>query len=294
MMRKITTIFLLVGMLTSCSTTRHSAPVVDRVAVSKVESSKSTVLTQPVPDKYGYYTVKKGDTVLRIALDHGQHYRDIVTWNELTNPNDIKVDQVLRVIPPESSAVVVGPSIRTSSVAIEVKPLPSIERNLPRKTEPRGEKYPYSEAAWVGLQKPEPIVSTLKEENQPDVAGSESISWMWPTEGKVMLGFDGDKNKGVDISGKLGQAVVAAGSGKVMYAGSGIRGYGNLVIVKHTNDLLSAYAHNRTILVKEGQNVAKGQNIAEMGNSDADTIKVHFEIRRQGKPVDPLKFLPAR
>ena len=109
-----------------------------------------------------------------------------------------------------------------------------------------------------------------------------------------MLGFDGDKNKGIDISGKLGQAVVAAGAGKVMYAGSGIRGYGNLVIVKHTNDLLSAYAHNRTILVKEGQNVAKGQNIAEMGNSDADTIKVHFEIRRQGKPVDPLKFLPAR
>ncbi|HEV7855554.1 MAG TPA: peptidoglycan DD-metalloendopeptidase family protein, partial [Herminiimonas sp.] len=121
----------------------------------------------------------------------------------------------------------------------------------------------------------------------------DSVSWTWPAEGKIVASFD-DGKKGIDISGKLGQPVLAAGAGKVMYAGSGIRGYGNLVIVKHTNNLLSAYAHNKTILVKEGQNVSKGQKIAEMGDSDADAVKLHFEIRQQGKPVDPSKFLPSR
>jgi lipoprotein NlpD len=117
---------------------------------------------------------------------------------------------------------------------------------------------------------------------------------MWPSDGKIVATFDEGKNKGIDIAGRMGQQVMAAGSGKVMYAGSGIRGYGNLVIVKHSNSLLSAYAHNRTILVKEGQNVTKGQPIAEMGDSDADAVKLHFEIRQQGKPVDPAKFLPSR
>ena len=117
---------------------------------------------------------------------------------------------------------------------------------------------------------------------------------MWPSEGRVIATFDDGRNKGLDIAGKAGQPVVAAGSGKVMYAGSGIRGYGNLVIVKHSNSLLSAYAHNRKIVVKEGDNVTKGQLIAEMGDSDADLVKLHFEIRQQGKPVDPTRFLPVR
>jgi lipoprotein NlpD len=116
---------------------------------------------------------------------------------------------------------------------------------------------------------------------------------MWPAEGKITGTFDEGK-KGIDITGKPGQPVMAAAAGKVMYAGSGIRGYGNLVIVKHTTNLLSAYAHNKTILVKEGQNVSKGEKIAEMGNSDADAVKLHFEIRQQGKPADPSKFLPSR
>ncbi|MGB6054799.1 MAG: peptidoglycan DD-metalloendopeptidase family protein, partial [Burkholderiaceae bacterium] len=121
----------------------------------------------------------------------------------------------------------------------------------------------------------------------------EGVAWIWPTDGKVIAGFD-DGKKGIDIAGKSGQPIVAAGAGKVMYAGSGIRGYGNLVIIKHTNNLLSAYAHNKTILVKEGQTISKGQKIAEMGNSDADSVRLHFEIRRQGKPVDPAKYLPRR
>ncbi len=122
----------------------------------------------------------------------------------------------------------------------------------------------------------------------------DKMSWMWPSNGKIVATFDEGKNKGIDIAGKAGQHVMAAGSGKVMYAGSGIRGYGNLVIVKHSNSLLSAYAHNRSISVKEGDNVNKGQVIAEMGDSDADSVKLHFEIRQQGKPVDPSRFLPNR
>jgi len=110
----------------------------------------------------------------------------------------------------------------------------------------------------------------------------------------VLSGFDEVKNKGVDLAGNLGDPVLAAAEGRVVYSGAGLRGYGNLIILKHNNTYLTAYAHNQTLLVKEDQTVRKGQKIAEMGNSDADRIKLHFELRRQGKPVDPLKFLPAR
>ncbi|MEG0885729.1 MAG: peptidoglycan DD-metalloendopeptidase family protein, partial [Janthinobacterium sp.] len=241
------------------------------------------------------------------ALEHGQNYRDLVAWNDLSNPNDIKVDQVLRVLPPngdtggaQTSAIVMPP-------ATEIKPAAPA---VPKKSGPRGEKRAYSDATLAELRadgggtdaKPAPAPAAAVAAAPAAAAaapaasapGDEKISWMWPSEGKVIGTFDEGKNKGVDIAGKAGQQVVAAGAGKVMYAGSGIRGYGNLVIVKHSNSLLSAYAHNRSILVKEGQNVNKGQAIAEMGDSDADRVKLHFEIRQQGKPVDPSKFLPNR
>jgi lipoprotein NlpD len=170
----------------------------------------------------------------------------------------------------------------------------------PRKTEPNGAKKPYSDANLASTQKEdnpkaEKVISSGVTPGTTVTANDdEKLSWMWPSDGRIVATFDEGKNKGIDIAGKMGQQVMAAGSGKVMYAGSGIRGYGNLVIVKHSNSLLSAYAHNRTILVKEGQNVTKGQPIAEMGDSDADAVKLHFEIRQQGKPVDPAKFLPSR
>ncbi|HEX7634958.1 MAG TPA: peptidoglycan DD-metalloendopeptidase family protein, partial [Noviherbaspirillum sp.] len=169
----------------------------------------------------------------------------------------------------------------------------------------------YSEAALAELQKAdagiavtsaapsvaktEPVkpIDKAPELPPPAVPDDESISWIWPADGKVVATF-GEGKKGIDIAGKIGQPVLAAGAGKVLYAGSGIRGYGNLVIVKHSNNLLSAYAHNKTIFVKEDQTVSKGQKIAEMGNSDSDAVKLHFEIRQQGKPVDPSKFLPSR
>ena len=112
--------------------------------------------------------------------------------------------------------------------------------------------------------------------------------------GALLNGFDDNKNKGLDLGGKVGDAVLAAADGKVVYAGAGLRGYGNLVILKHNNTYLTAYAHNNVLLVKEDQSVRKGQKIAEMGSSDADRVKLHFEVRRQGKPVDPAKYLPAR
>ncbi|MYM25339.1 peptidoglycan DD-metalloendopeptidase family protein [Duganella sp. FT135W] len=299
------------ALLSACTTTPNQAPVVDRTVPPAVKSSTPSETAQVARDERGLYTVKKGDTLIRIALEFGQNYRDLVAWNNLANPNDIKVDQVLRVLPPESNgvetaAIVMPPSDKTPPPAPVVK-----------KTGPKGEKKPYTEANLAEMQRadtgketaaaptpapaatapavPRATVPAPAVPAAPALAADEAnLSWVWPADGKVVATFDEGKNKGVDISGKAGQQVVAAGAGKVMYAGSGIRGYGNLVIVKHSNNLLSAYAHNRAILVKEGQSVTKGQMIAEMGDSDTDSVKLHFEIRQQGKPVDPSRFLPNR
>jgi lipoprotein NlpD len=126
------------------------------------------------------------------------------------------------------------------------------------------------------------------------VANESGLSWIWPVPGPVIAGFDEVKNKGLDLGGTAGEPVLAAADGRVVYVGAGLRGYGNLIILKHNNTYLTAYAHNKTLLVKEDQAVRKGQKIAEMGNSDADRVKLHFEVRRQGKPVDPVKYLPPR
>ncbi|MBC7499819.1 MAG: peptidoglycan DD-metalloendopeptidase family protein [Herminiimonas sp.] len=317
-----------VGFIAACSTTRTSAPIIDRTSGARAETPRVQPNQASVKtDMRGFYTVRRGDTLLHIALEFGQNYRDLVAWNNLANANDIKVDQVLRVAQPEPGSTISG--VQTGSVAstgVEVRSLsnpPFVAAGsangasgaaAPNKTGPRAEKRPYSETALAELQKPdapgsntvalavpvkaessrpaEPKIFDKPADNTPTAsADDDSVSWIWPAEGKVISGFE-DGRKGIDIAGKVGQNIVAAGSGKVMYAGSGIRGYGNLVIVKHTNNLLSAYAHNKSILVKEGQAVSRGQKIAEMGNSDSDAVKLHFEIRQQGKPVDPSKFLP--
>jgi lipoprotein NlpD len=304
-MNKVRFVFLamLPVLIAACTTTRQAAPVLDRT--SGVRAVEVPRISREA-DESGYYTVQKGDTLLQIALEFGQNYRDIVAWNNLANPNDIKVDQVLRVLPPDSGAQT--GSVATSS-GVEVRPLnSSAAAATGNKSGPNGEKRPYSEGALTELQKPEPPRSNTAQPPKPEppkvaakppessvtvVPNDENLSWVWPADGKVVAGFSESK-RGIDIAGKLGQPVLAAGAGKVLYAGSGIRGYGNLVIVKHSNNMLSAYAHNKTIFVKEDQTVAQGQKIAEMGNSDADEVKLHFEIRKQGKPVDPSKFLPIR
>ena len=309
---RLTLLTISLGVLSACSTPTRQAPVVDRPTASASNYRPYRAAQAPAPlaasddhvDAKGSYTVRRGDTLLRIAFDHGQNYRDLVTWNNLRDPDDIKVGQVLRVAPLERGGNGNGNAGSTAMVTSPItmpgadKPAP-----IPKKTAPRGDKKPYSETTLAEADKDDapnpkaverPASGTLAAGSTVTASDDEKLSWMWPSDGRIIATFDEGKNKGIDIAGKLGQQVMAAGAGKVMYAGSGIRGYGNLVIVKHSNSLLSAYAHNRSILVKEGQNVTKGQAIAEMGNSDADTVKLHFEIRQQGKPVDPSKFLPSR
>lgn len=303
---QLTLLILTFGLLSACSSNLRQAPVVDRHPAQ--DNRPAPAATEEPKDERGFYTVRKGDTLLRIALDYGQHYRDLVAWNNLANPNDIKVDQVLRVAPPEQVAGV--QTLPVTAPPVDIKP---VQPPVPKKTSPKGDKKPFSEAALAELRgdngngkpdakpdAPDPVpgkpapASGIAAGSLVTATDDEKLSWMWPSDGKIVATFDEGKNKGIDIAGKAGQQVMAAGAGKVMYAGSGIRGYGNLVIVKHSNSLLSAYAHNRSIIVKEGQSVNKGQVIAEMGDSDADSVKLHFEIRQQGKPVDPSRFLPSR
>ena len=248
-----------------------SAPVEDRgTALSRpapIEVVKPTLPGAENAGKPGYYTVKPGDTMIRIGLENGQNWRDIARWNGLDNPNLIEVGQVLRVIAPvsDSAQAVARPVTPGSVIAGGVtRPAASVPSAPP----------PASSAGPSG--------------------SDEDVGWIWPAQGTLVAGFDEAKNKGLDISGSSGDPVVASADGRVVYSGAGLRGYGNLIILKHNNTFLTAYAHNKVLLVKEDQTVKKGQKIAEMGNSDSEKVKLHFEIRRQGKPVDPAKYLPAR
>ena len=256
-----------------CSTRRVSgpAPVEDR---GLVRPAIATVLPGAEnAGKPGFYTVKPGDTLFRIALDNGQNWRDIQNWNSLTNPNAIEVGQVLRVQPP---APVAQPAPVVASTP--VTPAGVVSR-------PLTDTAPAAPAAAPIPPAPAPA---------PASAGADELQFIWPAQGTVVSSFDEATNKGVSIAGKIGDAVVAAADGRVVYAGAGLRGYGNLIILKHNNTYLTAYAHNQALLVREDQAVRQGQKIAEMGSSDTDRVKLHFEVRRLGKPVDPIGYLPKR
>ncbi|MDR0775019.1 MAG: peptidoglycan DD-metalloendopeptidase family protein [Azonexus sp.] len=282
---------------------QQPAPAVDR---------SLTAQAKPQPSGPGYYTVKRGDTLYRIAMEHGQDYRDIAAWNNLSDPAAINEGQILRVLPPvaatadSNGAVVASPIGGGGGVEARSLDAPAAAASAGGlKQEPRVGKEPYSDEAYARLNRPadtsprpaeQPRVETKPEPATPPApaTGPDSVPWIWPTAGNVIAPFSEASNKGLDFAGKAGDPVIAAGEGKVVYAGSGLRGYGELVIIKHNATFLSAYAHNRKILVKEGQQVARGQKIAEMGNTDADRVKLHFEIRKQGKPVDPAQYLPKR
>ena len=228
--------------------------------------------------KPGFYSVRPGDTLTKIALDHGQAWRDIAKWNGLDNPNVIEVDQVLRVAPP----------VMEAAANRQAKPVMA-QNQVPPSSATSNTPTPSATSASIS-NTPNATPSASPPANVSD----DGMAFAWPHPGPVLAGFDETKNKGLDFAGKAGDPVLAAGDGKVVYAGSGLRGYGNLVILKHNNTYLTAYAHNQTLLVKEDQSVTKGQRIADMGSSDSDRVKLHFEIRKQGKPVDPAKLLPAR
>jgi lipoprotein NlpD len=295
--------------LAACAS-NTSAPVVDRGSSSRETPVSRPSTAVPVNGEGRFYTVKKGDTLYSISLEHGQDYREVAAWNNLENPNRIHVGQQLRVSPPEGE----GPVAVTKPVVLDSRPVEA-KRNGANtdtfKQEPKGGKVAYSDEALARMREPNPAekpadkpVEKTEEKpapaepsKTPPPAGDDAVDWAWPSSGKSIGGFaegGAGANKGIDIAGKVGDPVYAAAAGKVVYVGSGLRGYGNLVIVRHNGSYLSAYAHNSKILVKETQTVAKGQKIAEIGSSDADQAKLHFEIRRLGKPVDPLNYLPAR
>lgn len=276
-----------VAVLTACGSKPISkAPVEDRGVAGNAPAQtdpRTQAVKQPPgfenAGKPGYYTIKPGDTLIRIGLETGQSHKDLARWNSLDNPNRIEVGQVIRVVPPvePAPAVVVGKPAPAPVVAAS---------SLPTSTAASAAKpasAPMAAAPAKAASAPVPVASV----------NDDDLGFIWPASGTVVGSFDDAKNKGIDIGGKEGDPVAAAADGKVVYVGSSLRGYGNLIILKHNNTYLTAYAHNKALLVKEDQSVKKGQKIAEMGSSDADRVKLHFEVRKQGKPVDPTKYLPA-
>lgn len=251
---------LMVLMVLAGCTSLHRAPVDDgsRTAASPYP---------PLPaDCTQTWTVKRGDTLIGIALDAGADYRDLAAMNQLSNPNIIQLDRTL--------------CVRRGGQKVAKKSAPAKTAAAKESTKSSAPVKPVDDS---------PSTSAATQ-----AAMADGVKFSWPAKGKVIAGFNESSNKGINIAGKMGEPVDAAADGKVVYAGSGLRGYGNLVIVKHDGNYLTAYAHNSKILVKEGDVVKRGQQIADMGDSDAESVMLHFEVRRQGKPVDPMKFMAQR
>lgn len=297
---------LLLG-LAACTST-GPAPVSDR---SSGRTASRPVTPQIVPSTDGLHTVQRGHTLYAIAFANGLDHRDIARWNQLESADLILVGQVLRLTAPAG--------------AVEIKPLDSepaptatpLSAEPPVVRGPQAVLLPYSEANWAQVSSPQPAIAADSPADKPSAmaavpppaavsipppaalpplsaANAPVSNWLWPAEGTLVGRFGAAGGKGIDIVGERNTPVKAAAPGKVVYSGSGLRGYGQLLIVKHAGEYLSAYAHNETILVKEGEMVAAGQKIALMGDSDANRVKLHFEIRRYGKPLDPLTYLPER
>ncbi len=300
-----------------------SATASSSASTAKPVTSGAPVAVSPGAETY---IVQKGDGLYRIAMDHGVAWRDLAAWNNLDDVNAIKVGQVLRLTPPGSAAIATNSGVEVKPLK-DAAPVntPVTAPVAVNKSYPKAMKLPYSAqnasaiAAMAegpavaskpqqdSITTPRPVVaseiavtsdsvtkSNVKAASGPASAPAEAasgdVAWIWPTSGQPAKAFS-DESRGIDILGKMGQSVVASASGKVVYAGSGLRGYGKMIIIKHNTEFLSAYAHNSKLLVKEGDIVKKGEKIAEMGNTDADQVKLHFEIRRFGKPVDPAKYI---
>ena len=277
-------------LLAGCASTA-TAPVRDGSGAS------SAAVTEP-PAQAGMHVVRQGDTLLGIARQYGVTLPDLVSWNRLIDPNQIQVGQSLRVGPGdleggESSSVI---PIGQEEVAVPIPAPGSTEAAAaPLKQGPVGGRQPYSDEAWAKANPGAAPVLTPPSA-MPDEAAKPASSgeWQWPSAGRLLAAYNEASNKGLDIGGSVGDPVLAAAAGKVVYAGSGLRGYGKLVVIKHNQEYNSVYAHNDKLLVKEDDQVIQGQKIAELGSSESDRAKLHFEIRKQGKAVDPMKYLPAR
>lgn len=325
--------FALALTLNGCAS-RSPVPVVERAQPAKKAPPVRVVRPREPDWRPSTHVVERGDTLHAIALSYGHDYREIAELNGIAPPYLIRVGQELRLPGGSAVAIATpGVAVTTplkQSGSIEGRPITAAEPQNVIKTQPKALKLPYSNEALTQIsqleqqqdatEKPVAKVAEVplppKAENSPaknlsddgkagqagdnkpapDVGtdDEESLDWVWPSAGKLVTSFGESASKGIDIGGRVGQPVVAAAPGKVVYSGSNLRGYGNLVIIKHNKTYLSAYAHNSQITVKEGQQVAGGQKIAEMGKSDAESVRLHFEIRKLGKPVDPLKYLPDK
>jgi lipoprotein NlpD len=284
----------------------EAKPVETKPADAKVAGANAETTASSKDWRPDSHTVKKGDTLFGIGLEYGIDYKEIAAVNNIASPYPIKIGQKLDLssfktkpaMATEASktedGVVVTP-MKTESVVTEAKPPQNTSKPIqsavtPVLSEPKAVREPYSLEALNRTKPAEanPVETKSADGNTPD---DESMTWGWPTQGKVVANFNEASNKGIDIAGTTGQAINAASGGKVIYSGSDLRGYGKLVIIKHNRTYLSVYAHNSKIVAKEGQAVTTGQKIAEMGNTDSNSVKLHFEIRRLGKSVDPAKYL---
>ncbi|MDE1165956.1 MAG: peptidoglycan DD-metalloendopeptidase family protein [Pseudomonas sp.] len=262
----------LITSLAGCSSTPSSGVrVVDR---ANAKPQNPTVTT-------GQYAVRRGDTLFSIAFRYGWDWKALAARNSIPEPYTIHPGQTIRF---DSGAAAAAPVVAAQS---QTSSTPSSKFTMTRR--------PAGTAAPVVVA---PVAAASSAPEPTPVPAGEKVTggWAWPANGVLIGKFasNGSLNKGVDIAGELGQPVFAASDGSVVYAGSGLRGYGELIIIKHSDTYVSAYGHNRRLLVREGQQVKVGQTIAEMGSTGTDRVKLHFEIRRQGKPVDPLQFLPRR
>ncbi len=290
--------------LAACSSTS----VRDNSAKVKVTSTEDTRMQAAGEQDWrpATHQVLKGDTLYSIAFYYGLDYHELAELNGLKNPSLISIGQVLQLFATSNKSTAPRALDSDSTpVAVTIKEQPKLV------------KYVYNETALAQIDSVQngttssvamgvtnvpsgvkvPVATTAKVEPRVDAPAvnteEDSLQWTMPTNGKIIAQFSEAANrKGIDIAGKLGQPIVASAPGKVVYSGSGLRGYGKLIIIKHNKTYLSAYAHNDKILVKEGQSIKRGEKIAEMGNTDAEQTKLHFEVRRLGKPVDPAKYLP--
>ncbi len=301
-MKRIFALLAIAMLLAGCASKGQHAPVIERGTTTSAGKNTSTVKKRPVEKDWRpeVYVVQKGDTLYSIAFNYGFDYHELAEMNGIQDPNFIQIGQKINLLPGRDSKREIA-----SAPVAQVRPVV--------KDQPKVTKQPYSESAVAQVEggqvkRERPVAPVLaKVETKPDVvpeAKSESkpetdtgdddaLEWSMPAQGKLIGGFSStDNRKGIEIAGKLGQPIYASAPGKVVYSGNGLRGYGKLLIVKHNKTYLSAYAHNDQLLVKEGETVTRGQKIAEMGNTDSDQVKLHFEVRRFGKPVDPANYLP--
>jgi lipoprotein NlpD len=262
---KAVAVLLVLALAAGCASRRAPAPVVDARAPKPAAAKPAAT---PAPQiSQDFYTVRRGDTLYSIALEHGVDYREMAQWNNLDDPTKLRIGQPLRVKSLESERQAQIGSARIAG-RLESRPLDSLPQPAP------------------------PPAQVIQREEAPQVISAPFSQFMWPAKGKILAEFAEPRRKGIDIDGRPGDPVVAAAAGRVTYIGTGIPGMGKLVVIKHDNGFITVYAHNRDIIVKEQQAVARGQKIAEIGSTDSERPKLHFQIRKGAAAVDPLLYLP--